>query len=307
MQQQVEPTAPSAVAAAAGLAALLIAASAAAQTAAPPTNPQRARVQALLMSLPHAQPSELGNGGVPEIVDGKPAAPGRWPFTVALLDKGTPDNYNAQFCGGALIDNNHVLTAAHCVEGASASDMQVLVGTNSLAQGGRRIDVARVTIHPDFDTNPFLQSDVAVLRLGEAVNDITPVTYASSTTQDNNIAPDNARTTVVGWGQLTWLRPGPEELHQASLPRNTIAECNGLNFYNGRLTKLNVCAGDLQQPGKSACYGDSGGPLVARDDNGNTVQIGVVSGGPTVCGDVPGYFARVGSFAKWIDKQVTAP
>jgi trypsin len=306
MQQQVKLTAPSAVAAAAGLAALLIAASAAAQTA-PPTNPQRARVQALLMTLPHAQPSDLGNGAVPEIVDGKPAQPGRWPFTVALLDKGTPDNYNAQFCGGALIDNNHVLTAAHCVEGASASDMQVLVGTNSLAQGGRRINVTRVTIHPDFDANPFLQSDVAVLRLGEAVNDITPVTYAGSTTQDNNIAPDNARTTVVGWGQLTWLRPGPEELHQASLPRNTIAECNGLRFYNGSLTKLNVCAGDLQQPGKSACYGDSGGPLVARDANGKTVQIGVVSGGPTVCGDVPGYFARVGSFATWIDKQVSAP
>jgi trypsin len=306
MQQQAKPTAPSAVAAAAGLAALLIAASAAAQTA-PPTNPQRARVQALLMSLPHAQPSELGNGAVPEIVDGKPAAPGRWPFTVALLDKGTPDNYNAQFCGGALIDNNHVLTAAHCVEGASANSMQVLVGTNSLAQGGRRINVTRVTIHPDFDANPFLQSDVAVLRLGEAVNDIAPVTYASSATQDNNIAPDNARTTVVGWGQLTWLRPGPEELHQASLPRNTIAECNDLRFYNGSLTKLNVCAGDLQQPGKSACYGDSGGPLVARDANGKTVQIGVVSGGPTVCGDVPGYFARVGSFATWIDKQVSAP
>jgi trypsin len=306
MQQQVKPTAASAVAAAAGLAALLLAASATAQTA-PPTNPQRARVQALLATLPQAQPSGLGDGGAQEIVDGKPAQPGRWPFTVALLDKGTSDNYNAQFCGGALIDNQHVLTAAHCVEGASANSMQVLVGTNSLAQGGRRINVTRVTVHPDFDTNPFLQSDVAVLRLGEAVSDITPVTYAGSAAQDNRIAPDNTKITVVGWGQLTWLRPGPEDLHQAGLPRNTIAECNGLNFYNGRLTKLNVCAGDLRQPGKSACYGDSGGPLLGRDDNGKTVQIGVVSGGPTVCGDVPGYFARVGSFAKWIDQQVSAP
>jgi trypsin len=200
-----------------------------------------------------------------------------------------------------------VLTAAHCVEGASASGMQVLVGTNSLAQGGRRINVTRVTIHPDFDTNPFLQSDVAVLRLGEAVNDITPVTYASSPAQDNNVAPDNARVTIMGWGALTFNTQGPEDLYQASLQRNTIAECNDLSFYNGRLTKLNVCAGDLQQPGKSACYGDSGGPLVGRDNNGKTVQIGVVSGGPTVCGDVPGYYARVGSFATWIDKQVSAP
>ena len=60
-------------------------------------------------------------------------------------------------------------------------------------------------------------------------------------------------------------------------------------------------------PGKSACYGDSGGPLVGKNDAGKFIQIGVVSGGPRVCGDVPGYFARVGSYATWIKQQVDMP
>jgi secreted trypsin-like serine protease len=267
-------------------------------------NPDRARVEALLATVPQPE-QRAGNGA--EVVDGKPAKPGKWPFTVALVSKGNPNNFTAQFCGGSLIDDNHVLTAAHCVEGAAPSQIQALVGTHSLVSGGRRVDVTRVTIHPDFAATPFLQADVAVLRLAQAVTDITPVTYAATKAIDEQVSPDNSKTTVMGWGALEWNQGGPEVMHQARLQRNTAAECNALGFYSGRLTENNVCAGDLQSPGKSACYGDSGGPLVGKDDNGATVQIGVVSGGPQVCGNVAGYFARVGSYAPWIKDQVLAP
>lgn len=274
------------------------------QAAARAANPDRARVEALLSHVP--QPQQGGGNGA-EVVDGKPAKPGKWPFAVALVSRSNPNNFTAQFCGGSLIDDNHVLTAAHCVEGASPTQMQVLVGTHSLVAGGRRVDVTRITVHPDFGATPFLQADVAVLRLGTAVTDIAPVAYAASKAADDAVSPDNSKTTVMGWGALEWNQGGPEVMHQARLKRNTIAECNALSLYSGQLTDNNVCAGDLQSPGKSACYGDSGGPLVGKDDKGQTVQIGVVSGGPRVCGDVPGYFARVGSYAPWINDQVVAP
>jgi secreted trypsin-like serine protease len=290
-----------------GAATVLFAAPALAQSAeqvaARAANPDRARVQALLATVPQHQAA--GNGA--EVVDGKPAKPGKWPFAVALLSKSNPDNYAAQFCGGSLIDDNHVLTAAHCVEGASPTQIQVLVGTHSLVSGGRRVDVTRVTIHPDFAATPFLQADVAVLRLSTAVTDIAPVAYAATKAADDLVSPDNSKTTVMGWGALEWNQGGPEVLHQAGLVRNTIPECNTVPLYSGRLTENNVCAGDLEAAGKSACYGDSGGPLVGKGDDGQPVQIGVVSGGPQVCGDVPGYFARVGSYAKWVKKQVSAP
>lgn len=289
-----------------GTAVSLITASASAQ-AARPTNPERARVEALLSTIPQAQAPGTGSTEGVEVVDGKPAKPGKWPFMVSLVDKGTADNYDAHFCGGTLIDSKNILTAGHCVQGAQAGNIQVLTGTQSLVEGGKRINVTRITVHPNFGATPFLQGDVAVLRLAEAVTNITPVTYAGSTAIDDAVSPDNSNTTVMGWGALEWDQGGPEVLYQASLVRNTIAECNGLSFYDGKLTNNNVCAGDLAAPGKSACYGDSGGPLVGKDDNGKTVQIGVVSGGPRRCGDVPGYFARVGAYAKWIKKQVAMP
>lgn len=288
-----------------GTAAGLFALSASAQ-AARPMNPERARVEALLSTIPQAQASGVGTEGV-EVVDGKPAKPGKWPFMVSLVDKGTADNYQAHFCGGTLIDSKNILTAGHCVQGAQAGNIQVLTGTQSLVDGGKRINVTRITVHPNFGATPFLQGDVAILRLAEPVTNITPVVYAGSTAIDDDVAPDNSNTTVMGWGALEWDKDGPEVLYQAPLVRNTIAECNGLSFYKGKLTDNNVCAGDLAAPGKSACYGDSGGPLVGKNDSGKPVQIGVVSGGPRVCGDVPGYFARVGAYAKWIKKQVAMP
>jgi secreted trypsin-like serine protease len=296
--------------AAIGLLTVLGAASASAQTASSVVNPDRARVQAWQQAQPHRNMS--GNVAVPEVVSGSQVKPGRWPFMVALVSKGTVDNYDAQFCGGSLIDERNVLTASHCVFGASASGMQVLVGTQSLATGGRRIDVTRVTTHPDFirDTaaaNGWLQDDVAVLRLSEAVTDIEPIAIAESAAQDDDLVPAGTLTRIIGWGALTFDTPGPEELNHAVLRRNTIAACNTLDLYSGDLTDINLCAGDIEQPGKSACYGDSGGPLIARAGKGKAVQVGVVSGGPGVCGEVPGYFARVGSLAEWIKQQVAKP
>jgi secreted trypsin-like serine protease len=290
-----------------GVAVALSAAPAMAQSGDPAgrsANPDRARVEALLATVPRPAQSDLNQ---PLVVDGKRARPGEWPFAVALVSKGDPDNYAAQFCGGSLIDSDHVLTAAHCVDHTNPGLIQVLVGTHSLVSGGRRVDVTRITMHPDYALTPFLQADVAVLRLGEGVTDITPVAYAASQAADNAVSPDNTKTTVMGWGALEWNKDGPQVMHEAKLRRNTVAECNALSFYAGRLTDNNVCAGDLQAPGKSACYGDSGGPLIGKDDKGTPVQIGVVSGGPGVCGEVPGYFARVGSYAPWITAQLTAP
>lgn len=89
--------------AALGVAMTLVAASASAQTAEPSAraaNPHRARVEALLATVPQPQV----NTEAPLIVDGKPAKPGKWPFMVSLVDKSNSNNYDAHFCGGSLID-----------------------------------------------------------------------------------------------------------------------------------------------------------------------------------------------------------
>lgn len=297
--------------AAIGALTLLTALPAAAQSSSQ-ASPHKARVLAWRQLTPNAGTVGPGAGAQPEVVDGRPAPAGRWPFTVSLVSRSVADNYAAHFCGGTLLDERNVLTAAHCVVGSRANSMQVLVGTQSLVSGGRRVNVTRVTWHPDFlratgAAGGFLQNDVAVLRLQTPVTDVPTVRIAASVAEEETWSSPGDRLLVMGWGALTFDTGGPEVLYQADLPKNDLADCNALTFYGGSLTEKNICAGRLTGAGKSACYGDSGGPLISRGPDGAPLQVGVVSGGPEVCGDLPGYFARVGALADWIKSQQARP
>jgi len=64
----------------------------------------------------------------PEVVGGRIAKPGRWPFMVAILDKQTASHREAQWCGGTLISKRDVLTAGHCVFPGEEGLFDVLVG-----------------------------------------------------------------------------------------------------------------------------------------------------------------------------------
>jgi trypsin len=228
---------------------------AAAQTPAREANPMRDKVlawEAQQLANATGGAVQLEAGSSQEIVGGKPALDGRWPFMVALLSANISNNFDAQFCGGTLIDAEHVLTAAHCVVGDSAASIQVLVGTQSLAQGqgGRRVDVERVTTHPKF------QSvgggwDVAVLRLTTAVNDIEPVAYMRTKAEESTYAPPGALTTATGWGARSASGSNfPEELYKVRVPIVSRAACNGSGSYDGEITSTMICAGLLGEGGK---------------------------------------------------------
>jgi trypsin len=301
-----------------GAIALLVAAGvlpAAAQTPAREANPMRDKVlawEAQQLANATGGAVQLENGGASqEIVGGKPAPNGRWPFMVGLLSANISNNFTAQFCGGTLIDAEHVLTAAHCVEGNSAASIQVLVGTQSLAQGqgGRRVDVERVTTHPKF------QSvgggwDVAVLRLTTPVNDIEPVDYMRTKAEESTYAPPGTLTTATGWGARSASGGSfPEELYKVRVPIVSRAECNGSGSYDGDITPTMICAGLLGEGGKDTCGGDSGGPLIARNANGKLkLQTGITSWGfGCAQAKYPGVYSRLAVLGDWVAQQVAAP
>ncbi|MEK8034524.1 serine protease [Ideonella sp. DXS29W] len=268
-------------------------------------NPQRDRVQAIEAKMAKYWGVDLN--AQPEVVGGKTAKDGRWPFMVALLDAGTASNYDAQFCGASLISSRDVLTAAHCVKGSKPAQIQVLVGTQDLKSGGRRVNIARITVHPKYNSRTS-DSDVAVLRLAEEVTDITPVEYASTLAEEDKYAAAGKPVWGMGWGETETTPHFPNQLQNVKVPVTDRTVCNAADAYNGKVTDTMLCAG-LAEGGKDTCQGDSGGPLVAKNGDGQFhLQVGVVSWGYG-CADPNHYgiYSRMATLGAWVKDQVAAP
>jgi hypothetical protein len=204
----------------------------------------------------------------PKIVGGVDATPTDNPFQVALLTKSIANNQDAQYCGGSLVASNFVVTAAHCSDFVTASNVQVLTGTQDLDGTGDRRDVVSITIHAAWNPST-MDSDVAVWELS---TDATGIVLATLATEDGAVDDPLLAT---GWG-ATEAGPPPIHLRAVSVPLVSEANCNDANSYNGDVTATMLCAG-LDAGGKDTCQGDSGGPLTRGP--GNTVLTGITSWG----------------------------
>ena len=112
------------------------------------------------------------------IAGGNEAAPSAWPWMTAMVDAGSPNALDSQFCGGALIRPHWVVTAAHCLEGASAGKVDVVLGRHNLnAGGGEQINITQIYVHADYATNGV--PDIALLQLASPSSQ-TPLAVAIS-------------------------------------------------------------------------------------------------------------------------------
>ncbi len=211
-----------------------------------------------------------------KILGGVQAAPGAWPWIAALLYADDPSVFYAQFCSGVLIDQRWVLTAAHCVQGMSASEIQVAVGAYDLTRfTGGRTPVKSIRIHPQYSSTS-LYNDIALVELG-VPSPVAPIALFSGESGDNTPPSLLGRlVTVLGWGladsATSWYYP--EILRQVNLPVVADSTCNAIYTYP--ISPAQFCAGYYE--GKDACEGDSGGPAVVQVD-GRWVHAGIVSAG----------------------------
>jgi secreted trypsin-like serine protease len=213
-----------------------------------------------------------------KILGGVEAQPGAWPWMTALLYSNKHSIYQAQFCSGVLIDDTWVLTAAHCVEGLPAVDMNVAVGAYDLnAFTGSRISVKSIRIHPQYyNDNVTIRNDIALLELSQP-SSVAAIPLYSGVSNDN-VAPSllGVMLTAIGWGladgTVDWYYPS--RLRQVNLPVVADSYCN--DIYGDTLVASQFCAGFYA--GKDVCNGDSGGPVVAKID-GVWVHAGLVSYG----------------------------
>jgi hypothetical protein len=238
-----------------------------------------------------------------KITRSRTAAPEAHRYAAAILDAAVPDAFQAQFCGGTHLADRWVVTAAHCVEGADAGEIHVLLGTASLRQGGERIRVTQIARFPGYDPVT-LRGDVALLRLERSssapwIRILVPGL--------ESLATGGVAAQVVGWGGLTEDQQDqryPDELQEGDLPVLDHPTCQAR--LAGRTERYDpgtmVCAGagSPDQPGVDACQGDSGGPLLVPDPRGGTRQAGLVSWGPT-CGRSPSAYSATAAHLAFLE------
>ncbi len=233
------------------------------------------------------------------IIGGEQAPAGEWPYMVAL----TTRDKSFVWCGGSLLNERYVLTAAHCVDKKDPSTMDVIVGAYDMdnISAAERIRVKQIYVHQDYAYSSG-GNDIAVLEL-ESAPRLTQFT-SIATAADFNRINNGDLLTVIGFGtrkeENGVKSDAPTKLHQVDVPFVQIEECRTKGGSYARQGDGVFCAGTA---GKDSCSGDSGGPIFFRTNHGLT-QMGVVSWGDG-CGrsDKPGVYTKLSAFDTWLNDQ----
>lgn len=229
-----------------------------------------------------------------------------YPWAVSLKSQSN----NQHFCGGTLINEQWVLTAAHCIGNKSPSNIIATVGEYDLKSSPATASSAieKIVTHPDYNDTT-LDNDIALIKLSAAVS-IEIITLLSSLETENSLQVETIVSTAIGWGSTVGYTIGdnpnpeyPDILRAVSLPLLSAEMCKTTMPMT---TNNMVCAGDVVNGGVDSCQGDSGGPLLVESASEmNTQQIGIVSFGQGCAAQgTAGVYTKVANYKNWIDANI---
>ncbi|XP_053621262.1 trypsin CFT-1-like [Plodia interpunctella] len=226
------------------------------------------------------------------IVGGSVTDISQWPEMAALLvTLGSAGH--VQSCGGTILNQRSILSAAHCFVGFTPAMWQVRLGSTNANSGGVVYAVQQIINHPLYNTPVMFDNDIAVLRVAGSITYTSNIRAGSIAGANYNLG-DNQVVWATGWGLTSAGGSPSEQLREVQIWTINQDVCR--SRYGARLTDNMLCSGWLDVGGRDQCTQDSGGPLFH-----NGVVVGVCSWGAG-CADpfFPGVNARVSRYIAWI-------
>ncbi|KAM4807670.1 plasma kallikrein [Rhinophrynus dorsalis] len=244
------------------------------------------------------QPIELGS----RIVGGMNSSIGEWPWQVTMQLKLTA-SYKRHTCGGSIISNHWIATAAHCVVQFHLPQMWAIytgiVKLSDITPSTPFFEIEQIIIHPLY-IGAANGSDIALLKLK------TPIPFNEN--QQAICLPPKKTELVIpntcwitGWGFREESGSPENILQKAEVPPMSTDECQS-NYKLSKISSKVLCAG--YKHGKiDSCKGDSGGPLACEIDK-TWYLVGITSWGEGCARPgKPGVYTRVFEFLDWIHEQ----
>ncbi|XP_007122611.1 transmembrane protease serine 11D [Physeter macrocephalus] len=229
------------------------------------------------------------------IIGGTKAKEGDWPWQVSLQWS------NRHRCGGVLISNRWILTAAHCFRRHSDTLLWTVNFGISTTFPKEKRGIRTILIHNNYKPET-QENDIALLQLDREVTFNRNIHMVCLPDASQNIPPGST-VYVTGWGSQRYSGSTVTHLEQGRVNIISNNVCNAPSSYNGAILPGMLCAG-LPQGGVDACQGDSGGPLVHEDARQLWFLTGIVSWGYQ-CGlpNKPGVYTLVTAYRDWITQN----
>ncbi|XP_048067235.1 granzyme B(G,H)-like isoform X2 [Megalobrama amblycephala] len=232
--------------------------------------------------LPHLTFTARVNVG---IVNGTEAKPHSRPYMVSVQAN------KQHICGGFLISDRFVMTAAHCKYIFPV--LTVVLGAHDLQQKNLdRLNVDFYHEHPDY-TNGSYHNDILILRLEKHVEPNNIIKKISIPTKEDDIEADTV-CSVAGWGSLKTNGKGNNRLMETNVTVMNNMKCESKWGKKEYAASQMMCV----YGNGGSCDGDSGGPLVCGD-----TAVGVTSfGDPKQCNslELPEVYIKISAYLPWI-------